>query len=227
MLHRKPDPARPGPAQRRPALEPAEAAVLESKQQLLTYLQDNTATLMRALHLYVQRAGLANGAQVPVVALEILQETVVEALAHAERYRAGSQPMAWLLGIAVNMIRRHKVASARRTKREVLLGQLARYESQPVSESDLLDQLIAEPETGPEMEIEAGEQAAELLALVSSEDQRILRLALLEGFDREELGARLGTSPGTARMRLHRALNRLRAAWSARQPNQQGDTQDE
>lgn len=227
MLQGRPDPARPGPALRISGMGQAEMAALESKQQLLAYLQDNTATLLRALHLYVQRAGLASGEQLSAVALEILQETVVEALAHAERYRPGSQPMAWLLGIAVNMIRRHKVASARRVRREVLLGQLTRYEYQPISESDLLDQLISEPEAGPEVEIEANEQAAALLSLVSQEDQLILRLALLEGFDREELGVRLGVSPGTARMRLHRALNRLRAAWSARQHHQRGETRDE
>jgi RNA polymerase sigma-70 factor (ECF subfamily) len=183
--------------------------------------------LLGTLRLYVLRAGLASGEQVQAVALEILQETVVEALAHAERYHSDGQPMAWLLGIAINMIRRRKTTNARLATREISLARLSSQASQPISEADLLDQLIPDPQNGPEQEIEADEQAHALLALVSDEDQRILRLALLDGFDRAALAERLGTSAGTARMRLHRALNRLRAAWSTRERNPQGEIQDE
>jgi len=52
-----------------------------------------------------------------------------------------------------------------------------------------------------------------MLSLVSEEDQQVLRLALLEEVKAEALAQRLGTTIGTARMRLHRALRRLRTAW--------------
>jgi RNA polymerase sigma-70 factor (ECF subfamily) len=197
------------------------------KQQLLESIQEHAARLLGTLRLYVLRAGLAYGEQAQVVALELLQETVVEALDHADRYRRDSQPMAWLLGIAINLMKRRKVANARQAQREVLLGKLVLQTPQLISEADLLDRLIAFPQAGPEQQIEADEQARDLLALVSIEDQRVLRLALLADCDCEALARYLGTNPGTARMRQHRALKRLRAAWSVRQNNLQGDAKDE
>lgn len=186
------------------------------KSQLLACLQEHTATLLGTLRLYVSRSGVASGAEVPVVALELLQETVVEALVHADRYPVETQPMAWLLGIAINLIKRRKGAQARLVQREVLLGHLARQTFPQVSEADLLDHLLPRAHSGPVQEVEGEEQVQEILALVSHEDQQILRLALLEDVDDKTLASRLGINPGAARMRLHRAVKRLRAAWVAR-----------
>lgn len=187
------------------------------KYQLLAYIQEHTATLLGTLRLFVSRSGVASGTEVPAVALELLQETVVEALAHVDRYQVDKQPMAWLLGIAINLIKRRKVAHIRLAQREVLLGHLAQQTSQQFSEADLLDQLLPSAHSGPEQEVEGEEQVQHILALVSNEDQHILRLAFLEDFDDEALASRLVISPGAARMRLHRALKRLRSAWFARQ----------
>ena len=52
---------------------------------------------------------------------------------------------------------------------------------------------------------------------MSPEDQQLLRLAILEDYEREALARKLGVTPGTARMRLHRALRRLRVAWYEQQ----------
>jgi DNA-directed RNA polymerase specialized sigma24 family protein len=60
-----------------------------------------------------------------------------------------------------------------------------------------------------------------MLALVAPEDQRVLRLAILADFQRETLARELGISPVAARVRLHRALNRLRSAWQEFQLQQQ------
>lgn len=153
------------------------------------------------------------------VALEILQETTIEALAHAERFDQQAQPMAWLLGIALNMIRRAKVAAAKRFQREESLGQLARRYPDIADENDLLDYLT--PSSSPEFAqtVASDEQAEAWLALVSVEDQQVLRLALLDEYEHRELAEKLGTSPGAARMRLHRALGRLRTAWKTQQDN--------
>ncbi len=62
------------------ALAAADAA---KKQQLIAFLSENTAPLLGTLRSYVQRMGLARGADVPAVALDVLQEAVVEALNHA------------------------------------------------------------------------------------------------------------------------------------------------
>jgi DNA-directed RNA polymerase specialized sigma24 family protein len=43
-----------------------------------------------------------------------------------------------------------------------------------------------------------------------------LRLAVLHDLTGEALAQELGIKPGAARVRLHRALNRLREAWPRR-----------
>lgn len=73
------------------------------------------------------------------------------------------------------------------------------------------DQIASLTVPGPEQEIEAQEQAREILSLVSVE--HILRLALLHDLDGQMLAQTLGVLPSTARSRLHRALARLRTAW--------------
>jgi RNA polymerase sigma factor (sigma-70 family) len=199
------------------------AADTAKKQQLITFLSANTAPLLGTLRSYVQRMGLARGDNVPAVALDVLQETVVEALNHADRFNSTGQPMAWMLGIAVNVIKRKKAELAKRSWRETSITDLSIHQEEPLSEGELFDQLTPCSLAGPEQAIEANEQASSLLALVSTEDQRILRLAFLYDCEREALAEQLGITPVAARVRLHRALSRLRGAWR----KQQGDQLDQ
>lgn len=186
--------------------------VSSTKRQLLEFLQDNTAPLLSTLRSYVQRLGLAMGEEVQAVALEVLQEAVIEALAHADRFDATRAPMAWLLGIAANVIKRKKVEKARYHARELLLSRLSMNYPEAAGESDVLDLLTASVVAGPEQIVEANEQANALLSLVSADDQQVLRLAFLNDFDGESMAQRLGITIEAARMRLHRALARLRSA---------------
>lgn len=227
MLRRESELPRPASGGQPSEREPSRVAFGDSKRQLLEYMQEHAVALLGTVRLYVLRAGLATGERVPAAALEVVQDTIVEALAHVDRYRPGSQPMAWLLGIAVNVIKRHQRTARRRARREISFGHLSTHAPEPLAEADLLDHLLPSSETGPEQTVEAEEQARALLALVSVEDQLILRLAVLEGFDSASLAARLKTSPGASRVRLHRALSRLRAAWREHQEKQQGEAKDE
>jgi len=154
----------------------ASTAVSQARRLLLAFLTEHTATLLGSFRSYVQRMGLAQGQAIPAVALDVLQEAAVEALAHVDRFDPERQPMAWLLGIGMNVIRR---------------------------------------------KVEANEQASLILALVSPADQHILRLAILLDCERETLARELGITPVAARVRLHRALNRLRVAWQEAQRQQQ------
>ncbi|MEO8972795.1 MAG: sigma factor, partial [Ktedonobacteraceae bacterium] len=138
-----------------------------TKRQLLEFLSEHTPHLLGTLRTYVQRLGLAMGEEVAIVALEVMQETVVEALSHAERFDDTRQPMAWLLGIAVNVIQRKKVQKAKRAGRELLLGSLSARYPEVASESDLLDMLLPATVAGPEQTVEADERVSELLSLVS------------------------------------------------------------
>jgi RNA polymerase sigma factor (sigma-70 family) len=189
------------------------------KQQLIMFLTENTAPLLGTLRSYVQRMGLARGDDVPTLALEVLQEAVVEALKHADRFIPTGQPMAWLLGISVNVIKRKKAELAQRARRETSIAALSQQES--LSEGELFDQVASCVLAGPEQDIEANEQASSLLSLVSAEDQRLLRLAFLYDFEREALAEQLGITSVAARVRLHRALSRLRIAWRKQQVEQQ------
>lgn len=195
----------------------AKPAVSSSKRQLVEFLSDNTSTLLGALHVYVQRMGLSRGEVVHATALEVLQEVAVEALAHADRFDPARQPMAWLLGIAANVIKRKKSERAKLQVRELSIARLARSSGEPQSESDLFEQIMPFSLSGPEQEVEANDEAISLLSLVSVDDREVLQLAFLNDFDREALAQKLGTSPVAARVRLHRALNRLRLAWHKQQ----------
>lgn len=182
--------------------------------KLIEFIADNVASLLGIIRSYVMRMGLAYGEEVPAVSLEVLQEVVLEALGHKDRFNPTGQAMAWLLGIAINVIKRKKFEFIKRSQRELSMSDLSPMQEEGLSESDLFDQLTANTSAGPDQEIAANEQAELLLSLVSTEDQHILILAILQGFDRDALAQKLGISPGAARVRLHRALKRLRLAWS-------------
>jgi len=190
---------------------PTDAA--SSKQRIVDFLTDNVAALLGILRSYVKRMGLARGEEVAAAAVDVLQEVVVEALDHADRFNPTGQPMAWLLGIATNIIKRKKAEIARRSRRELFIGELSTAQQEPLSEDELFDQITSCASTGPDQDIEANEQAVMMLSLVSPEDRQLLLLAFLYGFEREAMAEKLGITPVAARVRLHRALNRLRLAW--------------
>lgn len=193
------------------------------KELLVAFLMHNTESLLSTLRSYVQRMGLAKGEEVRAVALDVLQEVVVEALDHAERFNVTGQPRAWLLGIAINIIRRKKTEFAKRSRREMSIAHLSTPENEALNEGELFDRLTSCPLARPEQDIEANEQASMMLSLVSTDDQHILRLAFLYDFDRARLAQQLGITGVAARARLHRALNRLRVAWSKQQEGESNE----
>jgi RNA polymerase sigma-70 factor (ECF subfamily) len=189
----------------------------------MAFLTNRSAEFLGTIRSYVLRMGLAQGQAVPDVALDVFQEVAVEALDHIDRFRLDGQPMAWLLGIAVNVIKRKKVAMAKQYQREVAFGHLALMLQEPCSEDELVDLIAPFTLPDPDQDVEANEQAGLILSLVSREDQQVLRLAVLRDFEREALARELGITPVAARVRLHRALNRLRFAWHEWQRQQQSD----
>lgn len=185
-----------------------------ARTYLRQFLQDNATSLQAILCGYVARMGLATGENIKVVAAEVFQDAVLEALAHAENFNPEMQPRAWFLAVAANILKRHRAAYARRYRFEVLIGDLAN-KTELENEHDLLDRLMAYTggTPGPEQSLVTHESVHELLALVSQEDAHLLNLALIQGWDSQSLGAVLGVTPGAARVRAHRALSRLRDAW--------------
>ncbi len=186
-----------------------------NQTRLRQFIEMETETLLATLRYYLVRAGLADAQSAALAAVELLNEVIVEALDHADRFRPSGQPMAWLLGIAANLIKRKQSERATRDRREPLVRDLYPGLQNTLSEDELFDRLAAFTVAEPAKDWESGEAASVILAHVSKNDQHILRLAVLHDLNGEELAQELGVTPGAARVRLHRALNRLRAAWPA------------
>jgi RNA polymerase sigma factor (sigma-70 family) len=185
-----------------------------ANQDLLRqFIAGESEALLGTLRYYVVRAGLADGRDAAPVATELLNEVVVQALEHADRFRPSGQPMAWLLGIAANLIKRKQSERATRERREPLVRDLCSSTQDGVSEDELFDRVASLAAGGPIADWEADEAASAILAHVSANDRRVLQLAVLHGLNGEGLAQELGIKPGAARVRLHRALNRLREAW--------------
>lgn len=186
-----------------------------NRTRLRQFIEAEAGVLTRTLGFYLSRAGLTVSAE------ELLSEVVVEALKHEDRFNPARPPRAWLLGIGANLIRRKQAELARLDKREPLARDL--YPGDAPSDDEVFDWL--EPFVGVETveELEANEAANALLAGVSAEDAAILRLAILNDLDGEALANTLGTTPGAARVRLHRALNRLRRTAQINHAKEQGD----
>lgn len=194
--------------------------LVERRTFLRQFLQEHAGQFQDIIRAYVLRAGVAYGEAVSTVAQEIFQDAVLEALAHAERLDPTTRPGAWFLSIALNLIKRKRASQARNALREVLTCDLATNTPEPV-EGAYFEQLTRAFVPGPEQEIEAREQAEEILALVSESDALVLRLAIVQGLNTELLARELDVHPGAARVRLHRAVQRLRAAWQRREANEE------
>lgn len=189
-----------------------------AEARLKQYLEHENESLLRTLRMYVARASLAEGEiAIRGAAAELLGEVTIEALSHADRFDAARAPGAWLLGITANLIRRRQVDLAKRTRREPLARDLVADAHDRLTDGDVFDQLAALTEADFERDLEAREGAAALLAHVPEEDRQVLRLAVISDLDGEALARALGISPGNARVRLHRALKRLRAAMEVKQ----------
>jgi RNA polymerase sigma-70 factor (ECF subfamily) len=185
--------------------------------RLRQFIAEESDGLLATLRYYVYRAGLTGQDQpLDAAASELLNEVVLEALEHEDRFRVSGQPRAWLLGIAANLIKRKQTDFARRARREPLVRDLYPGDQESLSDDDLFDWMGSLSGTKDALELESDDQVNAILAGVSPDDQRVLRLGILHGLDGGALGVALGVTPGAARVRLHRALNRLRASYLAR-----------
>lgn len=201
-----------------------DAGSSQARTYLQHFLQENAANLQSILCSYVAKMRLAPGGNIEAIAAEVFQDAVLETLANAERFNPEMQPRVWFLAIAANILKRHRTRYARRYKFEVSVGRLANKPGQE-NEQDVLDQIMAwrGGEPGPEQTLVMRESVRELLALVAPEDARLLNMALIQGWDADALATLIGVTPGTARVRVHRALNRLRAAWRASEQRKEQD----
>jgi RNA polymerase sigma factor (sigma-70 family) len=136
-------------------------------------------------------------------ALDVVAETF--AVAWRRRHTMPADPeevRPWLFGIA----RRCLANAARGTVRAGRLG------ARLAAAFD--DAVIPDPSVLHEGRVES-RLVHEALEQLSAEDRELVTLIAWEGLTPAQAAAALGVPPGTARVRLHRARTRLRAALSA------------
>jgi RNA polymerase sigma-70 factor (ECF subfamily) len=174
---------------------------------LQRFIEENADLLVRTLEMFARRAGFADS-HTPI---ELLNQVCVEALENAERFDCTRQPRAWLLGIAANLIQRRKAESTRQKRREISVSDLV-GDSNATTDEDVFDRLVRAAVNQGAPELEADQEVDRLLAPLSTDDRQVVKLAVLEEMDSVQVACTLGISPGAARVRLYRALRRLRKA---------------
>jgi RNA polymerase sigma-70 factor (ECF subfamily) len=172
--------------------------------------------LMRSARLLANRCNLPDPDEALAdVAADLVQSAVVRALEIADKFDPSKPARPWLAGILVNVTKEERRRRYRRRQRSVSIrsatGERQRDDGpDAISDEDLLDRLRRQgDESDPAGEINLNE----LLSLVSTPDQEVLRLSVVEDLSGRDVATRLGISEGAAYVRLHRALEHLRAAY--------------
>lgn len=182
--------------------------------RLRQFIENESSSLLGTLRYYLFRAGLGmRDLSLDSAAHDLLNDVVAEALTHEARFRVTGQPRAWLLGIAANMVRRRQRDLIQRDRREPLVRDLYPELEGQMSDDELFD-WIAEVAEHTSDAFDQREDVHRLLTALSHDDERIIRLAIMNGLDGEAVAQALGVSAGTARVRLHRALGRLRQVYA-------------
>jgi RNA polymerase sigma factor (sigma-70 family) len=184
---------------------------MEARRRVEALIDTERGQLLKTLRFYVLRAGVASSRDVDAIAQELLSETVFEAFRSAHRLKDDMNPHPWLLGIALNLIKRKQTEIAKRERREPLVRDLLPDSQFAFSDDDLFDQLPQLVDTALD-EVEVKDEIAAMLKYVSASDSHVLKLAVAHDMNGEALAHALQITPGAARVRLHRALNRLRRA---------------
>ena len=178
---------------------------------LRRFVADHYDTLVGTLRLYLLKANMPAAED---NAHDLLNDVVLEALQHADRFDPSRQAMAWLLGISANLIRRRQLDAARRDHREPLIRDLYSTHQHAFSDDELFDKLLPHALT---TEPDPPDSPLKLLDRLSPADQHVLSLYVSHDLDGAALAKALNLAPGTARVRLHRAIQRLRVIWLASQ----------
>lgn len=180
-----------------------------SRLRLQVFIKEDSSTLHKILRQYVLRASLVGHGDVNAVAYELMNEVIVEAFVHIDRLKADMEPRPWLLGIAANLIKRELANRAKQERREPLIRDLYARSEEALSEDELFD-LLPMLNDSTLSELEANDTINSLLLGLTKSDADLLRLALVHDLDGEALAQTLGITANAARVRLHRALDRLR-----------------
>lgn len=190
-----------------------------ARQILRACLEEHADELLSTVRLYVAKAKFASREVLEDVAAEVFTEVAAQVLASADRFDPARRPYAWILGVAGNVVKRRQAEFYRQAQREQLITDLnLDPDAADISDSELFDrlatinlqafdQIATDP---PESTYETQEILAVAIGQLSPDDRTILRLALKHEFDCNLIASELDIKSGAARVRLSRAIQRLR-----------------
>ena len=126
-------------------------------------------------------------------AQDLVQETLLQAVKSASRFRGDSTTYTWLHGILVNLNRRRWRREKRYVSDESLVGETPCHDSE---------------DTRTDQEFRAARLAQAIQAL-SPEHREVIVLRYYENLKLQDIAAQTNTSVGTIKSRLHYALGCL------------------
>lgn len=164
-----------------------------SRQAWTRLYQDNYAPVLRHVAYLSRDTHLAE---------DLTQETFARAFGALDRYDGHVPLIAWLRGIATNLVRKHW----RKQKRgERAMGNLreiaARLRDRTPEDTVLVSQ--------------RAQLLRSALELVSESHREAYMLMDVEGLGAHEAGERLGISPGNVRVRASRARTKIREVFAS------------
>lgn len=160
---------------------------------------------------YIIKLGLAVPEGVEGQATELLNDVVVVALEKADTFDPERLAVPWLLGIGLNLLKRRRSDLARSNKHMIPIRDLYRSNEAQFSDDELFERFAEAAPTADEFE--SSEWIQQVLAPLTEADRTIIRLAVLHELDSAAIAQQLNISQGAVRVRLHRALKRLRASF--------------
>jgi len=190
-----------------------------AREILRACLEEHADELLRTIRLFVLKAKLATRETLDDVTLEVFTEVAEQVLATADRFDSARRPQAWIVGVASNIVKRRQAEFYRQAQREQLITDLnLDPDAADISDGELFDrlatislqafdQIATDP---PEATFERQELLTTAIGQLSPDDRAVLRLAVKHEFDGDSIAGELGLKPGTARVRLSRAIQRLR-----------------
>lgn len=152
---------------------------MEGKQAVITdFIYENQASMYRLAFAYTHCREAA---------LDIVQDTVVQALTHASSLKAAEAVKAWVFRILVN----ESLAYLRRNKRFILV-------------EDLPEDLVEDEDIGQKLDVYRA------VGRLDPKLRTVVMLRFYEDMKLEEIARITGTNLNTVKSRLYTALSRLR-----------------
>lgn len=152
---------------------------MEGKRAVITdFIYENQASMYRLAFAYTHCREAA---------LDIVQDTVVQALTHASSLKAAEAVKAWVFRILVN----ESLAYLRRNKRFILV-------------EDLPEDLVEDEDIGQKLDVYRA------VGRLDPKLRTVVMLRFYEDMKLEEIARITGTNLNTVKSRLYTALGRLR-----------------